>query len=106
MSCLHDAGGRLELQDIYHQLKIGHYWGVKEEDLGESFGQPRFTHEIRSALNVLKKEGYVENLDRGVWALSDVGHRGMTNLARRLHEVTDADRQTVLDRWEDIMKER
>lgn len=104
MACLHDAGRRLELQDIYHQLKTGHYWGVTEEDLGETFGQAKFKHEIRSALNLLKKKRYVENLDRGVWALTDVGRRGMANLDRRIHEVAEADRPRLLDCWGDFME--
>lgn len=36
--CLHDSGRALELQDIYHQFKIGNFLPLSDKDRGETYG--------------------------------------------------------------------
>src|SRR5438132_14410666 len=91
LSCLHDSGKPLELQEIYHQFKLGKFFALSDEDRMETYGQESFTHEIRSTLNMLKKKGYVETPHRSVWALSDLGRLGMVKLDKRVHEVAEVD---------------
>ena|SRR5437899_241664 len=101
--CLHNSGRSLELQEIYHQFKIGKFYPLSDEALGETYGQESFTHEIRSTLNVLKKKYYVENPTRSVWCLSELGRLGMAKLDKKVNEAAKTERESILNRWEDYM---
>ena len=74
--CIRDCGGDLvDLQRIYQTLE--RYRDLTKEDQEIIYGQPRYTHFVRSNLAKLKKWGIAEQKGRGMYCLTPLGEKLM-----------------------------